>query len=125
MTESELERAKVIIKIDEIKRQKEEWERQKLENDRLFAAAWQEFGSELGGSTDEDRRIKLGLAEATKSHDVLLRYSEGLLDISDAEETKSKRHISQLDSQIEELQTIKRDEESRVADILLARKLIA
>ncbi len=125
MTESELERAKVIIKIDEIKRQKEEWERQKLENDRLFAAAWQEFGSELGGSTDEDRRIKLGLAGATKSHDVLLRYSEGLLDISDAEETKSKRYISQLDSQIEELQTIKRDEESRVADILLARKLIA
>ena len=125
MTESELERAKVIIKIDEIKRQKEEWERQKLENDRLFAAAWQEFGSELGGSTDEDRRIKLGLAEATKSHDVLLRSSEGLLDISDAEETKSKRYILQLDSQIAELQTIKRDEELHVADIFLVRKLIA
>ncbi len=114
MTSAELEQAKIVVKLDELKRKKEDLEWQKQENDVL-----------PDGAIDSNLRIMSDLAEATKEYETFVRFFAEPYDISDAEEARIRRYIAQIDGVIAELQDLRTENMSCIKEILLVRRLIA
>jgi hypothetical protein len=82
MTLSEVERAKLVVRIDHVTRDKKKLEQGIKEAEANFAAAWECYGSELAGD-DGSRELKRELASATQLLDLLERCQKGFLDVSE------------------------------------------
>ncbi len=102
-------RSKVLAKLDELeKREKVVLVELEKEN-RFFAEAWKEYGSELAGSSDGQQRLRGELIKIRRLRGALESYTMGVFHMSNTPGEGFKKVVECYKNKIQKFEKILED----------------